>query len=132
MTWQSHERFTYYSAPAVHATEPRGGPINGGTRVRVLGSWSVDVANSTDGLRCRFGQEVVRATRESGSSVLCEAPAAPRTAATRRIARAQAVAGAQAGAGAIWSSVAHATLHETDTWQVSVRSAVETPRLDLA
>ena len=64
------EGFTYYPENAVTSISPSGGPISGGTRVHLGGSWQKELSRLSDlglveeqeVLRCRFGLETVAAS----------------------------------------------------------------------
>lgn len=72
------EQFAYHAAAGVQSIHPPAGPVHGGTRVQVTGNWSIGQTAPSERLRCRFGHEIVRASRhEDGHALLCEAPKAP-------------------------------------------------------
>lgn len=101
------ERFTYYNPPGVLSIDPSGGPIHGGTLVRVNGNWSAGPLAPSERLRCRFGAELVSATRDDdGRTLLCRSPVIPR-AGLRRI----------LGSAGDAPTIVHSALHVRSDWQ---------------
>ena len=105
-----NESFSYFPPPRVLGISPVGGPVYGGTRVIVTSSWSFQSRPASKQLLCRFGLEIVPATVDTDTTLLCNSPRAPSAleAASRAL---------EAEANAT-SSMARATLHEFGRWQV--------------
>ena len=103
------EAFTYLPAVGVTAVTPAGGPLDGGTRVRVDGNFSrAAMQGASELLRCRFGVEVVRASREGDGALRCDTPTAPHYS--------QLWAERQGRSG--WARDLHASLQPLSDWQL--------------
>ena len=69
------EEFEYYAEVSIATLSPASGPLEGGTTVQVRGRWhSRSPTNVVELLRCRFGTEVVPASRVGADVILCESP----------------------------------------------------------
>ena len=69
--------FTYFNLTQVSIAlmHPSGGPVQGGTLVRLEGTRFVDHGGGEQGAKCRFGAVVVPATIESHETARCISPA---------------------------------------------------------
>jgi hypothetical protein len=65
------EQLEFQELPHVVALEPAVGPLDGGTRVTVIGSGFSDMTN---GCYCKFGTQFVKAELRSSVEVVCETP----------------------------------------------------------
>ncbi|CAM9116223.1 unnamed protein product [Choristocarpus tenellus] len=63
--------FRYIPTPLVTGITPKSGPLSGGTLITVTG---FDFIDAGEGITCRFGQEVVLATRRSPNKLVCQSP----------------------------------------------------------
>ena len=66
--------FTYYAPPQTDGAVPASGPRAGGTNVTVTGA---GLGGAGSHVLCRFGEELINASRVDESTLRCFAPAAP-------------------------------------------------------